>query len=57
MIKRTYNFAVGVVLILVSIAFFIMPHFLNLDSFIPVMFSIVSFILAVSFFFMGANQK
>jgi len=57
MMKRTYDFAVGVILMLVTIVFFIMPQFLNLDSFIPVMVSLASFVLAIFFFFMGASEK
>jgi len=57
MLKRTYSFAVGFIFIIVSIIFFIMPVFLDLDAFIPFMFSIASFILGILFFFMGYNDK
>jgi uncharacterized membrane protein len=55
--KRTYNFAVGVFLVIVSFLFFILPGFLNLDAFIPFMFALVSFILGIYFFFMGYSEK
>ncbi len=55
--KRTYNFAVGTILIIVSLAFFILPSLLNLDYFIPFMFALVSFILGVSSFYMGYSEK
>jgi hypothetical protein len=34
-----------------------MPAFINIDSFIPFMFSLVSFILGIGFFFMGHNEN
>ena len=55
--KRTYRFAVGIVLVILSLAFFIMPSLLNLDYFIPIMFALVSFILGIWFFFMGNSEK
>ena len=55
--KRTYNFAVGTILIIVSLAFFILPSLLNLDYFIPIIFALVSFILGVSSFYMGYSEK
>ena len=55
--KRTYNFAVGIILIIASLAFFILPSLLNLDYFIPLMFALVSFILGVRSFFMGYSEK
>jgi hypothetical protein len=55
--KRTYDFAVGVFLVIVSVLFFTMPGFLNLDAFIPFMFALVSFILGVYFFFIGYSEK
>jgi hypothetical protein len=55
--KRTYNLAVGIILILVSLAFFILPSFLNLDYLIPFMFALVSFILGVGSFYMGYSEK
>jgi len=55
--KRTYNFAVGIVLIIASILFFTLPFLLKLDAFIPFMFALVSFILGVGFFFMGQSGK
>ena len=55
--KRTYNFAVGIILIIVSLAFFILPSLLNLDYLIPFMFALVSFLLGIWFFFMGRSEK
>ena len=55
--KRTYNFAVGIILIIVSLAFFILPSLLNLDYFIPFLFALASFILGIWFFFMGNSEK
>ena len=55
--KRTYNLAVGIILIFVSLAFFILPSFLNLDYLIPFMFALVSFILGVGSFYMGYSEK
>jgi hypothetical protein len=55
--KRAYSLAVGVILIIVSIAFFVIPYFLKLDAFFPFMFALVSFILGIGFFFMGLNEK
>ena len=55
--KRKFDFAVGIVLIIVSLIFFTLPVFINIDSFIPFMFSLVSFILSIGFFFMGHAEK
>ena len=55
--KRTYNFAVGVILIIVSLAFFILPSLLNLDYLIPFIFALVSFILGVGSFYKGYSEK
>ena len=55
--KRTYSFAVGIILIIVSLAFFILPSLLNLDYFIPIMFALVSFILGVGAFYRGYYEK
>jgi len=57
MLKRSYSFAVGFLLIIVSIIFFIMPAFLDIDAFFPFMFALVSFILGIFFFFLGYNDK
>ena len=55
--KRTYNLAVGIIMIIASLAFFILPSLLNLDYFIPFMFALVSFILGVSSFYMVYSAK
>ena len=55
--KRTYNFAVGIILIIVSLAFFILSSLLNLDYFIPFIFALVSFILGVGSFYKGYFEK
>ena len=55
--KRTYSFAVGIVLIIASLVFFTLPSFLNLDALIPFLFALVSFILGIGFFFMGHSEK
>ncbi len=55
--KRTYRFAVGIVLVIISLVFFSLPSLLNLDYFIPIMFALVSFILGIWFFFMGNSEK
>ncbi len=55
--RRTYSFAVGIILIIASITFFAMPYFLNMDALIPFMFALVSFIVAIGFFFMGHTEK
>ncbi len=55
--KRTYNFAVGIIMIIVSLAFFILPSLLNLDYFIPIMFALASFIFGVWSFYMGYSEK
>lgn len=55
--KRTYSLSVGIILIIVSIAFFIVPYFLQMDFLIPFFFALVSFILGIGFFFMGLNEK
>ncbi len=54
--RRTYRFAVGLVLVIISLAFFILPSLLNLDYFIPFMFALVSFILGVRSFYMGYSE-
>jgi ABC-type polysaccharide/polyol phosphate export permease len=54
--KRTYNFAVGIVLIIASLAFFILPSLVNLEYFIPIMFALVSFILGVGSFYRGYSE-
>lgn len=55
--RRKFDFAAGIVLIVVSLVFFAMPAFLNMDALIPFMLSLVSFILGIGFFFMGHNEK
>jgi hypothetical protein len=55
--KRTYRFAVGLVLVIISLAFFILPSLLNLDYFIPFIFALVSFILGIGSFYMGYSEK
>jgi len=55
--KRTYSLSVGIILIILSIAFFIIPYYLNLDFLIPFFFALVSFILGIGFFFMGLNER
>jgi len=55
--KRTYRFAVGIVLVIISLVFFSLPSLLNLDALIPFMFALVSFILGIWFFFMGNSEK
>jgi hypothetical protein len=55
--KRKFDFAVGVILIIVSLVFFKIPAFLNLDALFPFMFALVSFILGIGFFFMGHAEK
>lgn len=57
MLKRSYSFAVGFLLIIVTIIFFIMPVYIDIDAFFPFMFALVSFILGIIFFFMGYNDK
>lgn len=55
--KRTYNFSVGIILLIAAVVFFTLPAFMNLDSFIPFLFALVSFILGIGFFFMGQPGK
>jgi len=55
--RRKFDFAVGIILIIVSIIFFTIPSFLNLDALIPFLFALVSFILGIGFFFMGHAEK
>jgi len=55
--KQKFDFAVGVVLIIVSLAFFTMPAFLNIDALFPFLFALVSFMLGIGFFFMGHGEK
>jgi len=55
--KRTYNFSVGIILLIAAVIFFVLPAFLSLDSFIPFLFALVSFILGIGFFFMGQSGK
>lgn len=55
--RRSYSFAVGILLVVVSFAFFLLPAFLSLDAFIPVVLAIVSFVLGIGFFFMGNAEK
>ncbi|HJW96622.1 MAG TPA: hypothetical protein VJ485_00490 [archaeon] len=55
--KRTYNFAVGIVLMIAAVAFFVIPYFLNMDAFFPFLFALASFILGIGFFFMGQSGK
>lgn len=55
--KQKFDFAAGIVLILASLAFFVMPAFLDMDAFIPFLFALVSFVLGVGFFFMGHGEK
>lgn len=55
--RRDYSFAVGIVLLVGSFAFFSLPVVINLDAFFPVLIAIVSFVLAIGFFFMGSAEK
>ena len=57
MMKRSYSFEVGLVLLLASIFFFFIPEIINADALFPFMFSLASFILGIGFFFMGVNEK
>jgi len=54
--KRTYNLIIGVILLLTAIAFLIMPAFLPMDPMIPVIISIVCFVVALVFFFSGGQE-
>ena len=55
--KRTYNFSVGIILLIAAFVFFMLPAALNMDPFVPLMFALVSFILGIGFFFMGQSGK
>ena len=55
--KRTYSFAAGAILLVVSLAFFIIPAVLDVDAFIPFIFSLVSFVFGIGFFFIGHSEK
>jgi len=54
--KRTYNLIIGVILLLTAIVFLIMPAFLPMDPMIPVIISIVCFVVALVFFFSGGQE-
>ena len=54
--RRTYNFAVGIILLIVALAFFALPGLLDIDGFMPFMFALVSFMIAIYFFFMGQRE-
>jgi len=54
--KRTYNLIIGVILLLTAIAFLMMPAFLSMDPMIPVIISIVCFVVALVFFFSGGQE-
>jgi hypothetical protein len=55
--KRKFDFATGIILIMTSLVFFMMPAFLDMDGLIPFMFALVSFVLGIGFFFMGHGEK
>ncbi|MFC2142879.1 hypothetical protein ACFLQN_00600 [Candidatus Aenigmatarchaeota archaeon] len=55
--QNTYNFSVGIVMIIVALIFYASPGILNYDAFIPIMLAIVSFIIGIAFFFMGLSEK
>ncbi len=55
--KRTYRFAVGLILLILSFAFFSLPSLLNMDALIPFMFALVSFLFGLGFFFMGNTEE
>jgi hypothetical protein len=55
--KRSYNLTVGIILIIVSLAFFSLPSLLNFDAFIPFMFALASFLFGMWFLFMGRSEK
>jgi hypothetical protein len=54
--KKEYSLSVGTILIVLSVVFFGMPSLLNLDAMIPFMFALVSFMLAIVFFFKGHEE-
>jgi hypothetical protein len=54
--KRTYSLSVGVILLITSIAFFLIPAFIRLDSLIPVMIALICFVVALVFFFAGRDE-
>jgi hypothetical protein len=56
--KRTYSFGVGVVMVIASFLFFLLPVlFSNIDAFIPVMLAMLSLLIGIAFFFMGFSEK
>ncbi|MCW4040224.1 MAG: hypothetical protein NWE83_05685 [Candidatus Bathyarchaeota archaeon] len=55
--KRTYNLVAGIIMIIVSLVFFMLPSVLNLDAFIPIMFALVSFVIGIWFFITGWSEK
>ena len=55
--NNKYSLLVGIVLLIGSITFFIIPSLFDYDAFIPVMMSIFSLLAAVAFFFIGLSGK
>ena len=55
--KKKFDLVAGVVLLVASVVFLTIPVLLNLDGFIPFMFSLASFIIGIGFFFMGHGEK
>ena len=55
--NNTYNLIVGIVLVITSLIFFVLPAFLPYDPMLPVLLAIVSLIGAISFFYRGRAKK
>ncbi len=55
--KREYSFATGVVLLIGSAIFFVLPAVFSFDAFFPFMFSLALLVVAVGFFFIGLSDK
>ena len=52
--KKIYGLSVGTVMIIASLAFFMVPALIQgIDAFILIMFSFVSFLVGVASFFLG----
>jgi len=56
--KQEYSLSVGGIMIAFALLFFLLPIiFSTIDAFIPVMLSIVSFVVSISFFLLGHSEK
>lgn len=54
---KTYNLIVGIILLIMSLIFWVLPGFLPLDPLIPTLLGIILLVVAISFFYRRARAS